>query len=241
MLKEVVPRKIHYCWYGKGPLSELGERCTSTWRANLPDYEIVKWDESRLDQSIPYVNIAYRARKYAFVADYVRFMVLHEYGGLYFDTDIEVIRGFDELLGEPLFLGLQAPHSVGVGVIGAMKGHPFLRRVLDKLDAEGRRGALSYQPLPDLVSELAQAKDAAAPTILPEDCFYPYNPYSPVVIRRKPLQSNLSERTFCVHHWEGSWLGDASLRTMLSMRCKSLMRRAHPAHWRLNAVQASRS
>jgi len=126
---ERIPRTIHYCWFGKTPMSELGERCVATWRAELPDYLIEKWDETRLDRSIPYVDIAYRAGKFAFVADYVRLMALYEHGGLYFDTDIEVIRSFDGLLDHRLFMGLQAPRSIGVGVIGSVKGHPFLRQI----------------------------------------------------------------------------------------------------------------
>src|SRR6266545_12446 len=131
---EGIPRTIHYCWFGQAPMSELGARCKATWRAKMPHYRIEKWDESRLDRSIPYIDIAYRARKFAFVADYVRLLALYQYGGLYFDTDIEVLRTFDDLLGHGLFMGLQAPRSIGVAVIGAVKGRPFLRRVLDKLD-----------------------------------------------------------------------------------------------------------
>jgi len=235
---ERIPRTIHYCWFGKAPMSELGERCMATWRAEMPDYRIEKWDESRLDRSIPYVDIAYRAEKFAFVADYVRLMALYERGGLYFDTDIEVIRSFDGLLDHRLFMGLQAPRSIGVGVIGAVKGHPFLRQILDKLDAEARRGALCYIPLPELVTRLADAGGADGPILLPEEYFYPYNPYSPVLIRQKPLQSNISERTLCLHHWEGSWLVDLSLRAMLAMRLKMVMQKVRPAHGRLPPVHA---
>jgi mannosyltransferase OCH1-like enzyme len=226
-----IPRTIHYCWYGNSPLSELGERCMETWREAMPDFLIEKWDESRLDRGIRYVDLAYRARKFAFVADYVRLLTLHEYGGLYFDTDIEVIKTFDELLDCPLFFGLQAPGSIGVGVIGAVKGNPFLRLILDKLDEEARRGALTYEPLPELVTTLARANGSVAPRLFPEEYFYPYNPYSPVALRRKPLQSNMSERTFCIHHWEGTWLGEASLGMMIAIRCRAAIRKANPARW----------
>jgi hypothetical protein len=235
---EGIPRTIHYCWFGQSPLSELGERCLDTWRTEMPDYVIQKWDESHLDRSIPYIDIAYRARKFAFVADYVRLLALYQHGGVYFDTDIEVIRSFDPLLQHPLFFGLQAPRSVGVGVIGAVKGHPFLRQILDKLDEEASRGDLSYEPLPELVTTLNASAGADAPILFPEEYFYPYNPYSPVVLRRKPLQSHISERTFCLHHWEGSWLGDLSLSMMLGMRFKALLRKANPAQWRLPVIHA---
>jgi hypothetical protein len=237
---ERVPRTIHYCWFGHAPISELGQRCIESWRETMPGFRIERWDESRLDRSIPYVDIAYRARKFAFVADYVRLLVLHRYGGLYLDTDTEVIRSLDELLAHPLFVGFQTPDSVGMAVIGAVKGHPFLRLVLDRLDAEARRGALSYRPLPDQVDALVRANPAAAPTIFPEEYFYPYNPHSPVVLRRKPLQSNISERTFCIHHWEGSWIGEASLRMLIAMRVSTALRKAKVGRWRLPALQAGR-
>jgi mannosyltransferase OCH1-like enzyme len=237
MADERIPRTIHYCWYGDAPLSELGEKCIETWREVMPDFEIRKWDESHLDRSIPYIDLAYRARKFAFVADYVRLKVLHDEGGLYFDTDIEVLRQFDDLLTEPLFFGFQAPHSVAVGVIGAVKGHPFLRLLLDKLDAEARRGSPTYQPLPELVSNVVRSNSGSAPTIFPEEYFYPYNPYSRVMIRRKPLQSNMTAQTRCIHHWEGSWLGDVSLGMMLAIRVKTALRKANPLHWRTPALE----
>lgn len=238
-----IPRILHYCWYGQSPLSELSQCCIGTWRRQMPDFTIERWDERRLDRSIRYVDLAYRARKFAFVADYMRLKVLYELGGLYLDTDMEVIRPFDGLLGEELFLGYQAPGSIGVGVIGAVKGHPFLRQVLDRLDEEARRGAPSYQPIPELVTVLAKANGLAGMTIFPEDHFYPYNPYSSVVLRRKPLQANLSERTLAIHHWEGAWLGEASLKMMVAIRLKAAWRKFNPVRARAPALrpQASRS
>jgi mannosyltransferase OCH1-like enzyme len=230
--KTRIPRTVHYCWFGPAPISALGRRCIETWRDVMPDYALELWDESRLDLSRAYLAIAYRQRKFAFVADYVRLQALYAHGGLYFDTDIEVLKPFDALLGEALFMGLQTPDSVAAGVIGAVKGHPFLKLALDRLDAEARSGRLSLQPLPELITGLARTYKAIAPRLLPEECFYPYNPHSPDPLRRKPLQRHISERTFCIHHWEGSWLGDASLGMMLGLRLKDRLLRATPKRWR---------
>ena len=87
-----IPKTIHYCWFGGSPISELGQRCMQTWRECMPAYRVEAWDEGRLDKTITYVRLAYAARQFAFVADYVRLQVLYEHGGLYFDTDIEVVR-----------------------------------------------------------------------------------------------------------------------------------------------------
>jgi hypothetical protein len=117
-------------------------------------------------------------------------------------------------------------------VIGAVKGHPFLKLTLERLDAEAKSGRLSFQPLPELVTALARANPAIAPTVFPEEYFYPYNPHSPTPLRQKPLQSNMSERTFSIHHWEGTWLGGISLAMMIGLRLKDRIRRAGPARWR---------
>jgi mannosyltransferase OCH1-like enzyme len=228
----LIPRTIHYCWFGASPLSPLGRRCIETWREVMPDYALEYWDEKRLPQDAAYPHIAYRQQRFAFVADYVRLRALYDHGGLYFDTDIEALKSFDPLLDTPLFFGLQLPDSIGAGVIGAVKGHPFLKLALDRLDAEARSGRLSFQPLPELVTALAR-KAAAGPTLFPEDYFYPYNPHSPSPLRQKPLQCNISERTFCIHHWEGTWLGGMSLGMMIGLRVKHRVRRAGAAFRRL--------
>ena len=237
---EIVPRTIHYCWFGDAPMSELGRRCIESWRTRMPGFHIERWDDRRLDRNIPYVDMAYRARKFAFVADYVRLLALYNHGGLYFDTDVEVVRSFDELLSCPLFVGLETPDSIGMAVIGASPGSPLLRLLLDRLDAEARRGVLSYRPLPQLMTEVVRGDPAISPTLLPEECFYPYNPHSPVELRRKPLQSNISERTFSIHHWEGTWIGDASLRMLISLRLKAALRRVTEGGRRLPSLQAVR-
>lgn len=235
----LIPRTICYCWFGRSSITALGQRCIETWREVMPDYALERWDESRLDWDSPYIAIAQRSRKFAFVSDYVRLHALYEHGGIYFDTDIEVLKPFDELLSGELFMGLQTSDSVGVGVIGAVKGHPFLKLALDRLDAEAKSGRLSFQPLPELITELAQTNAAIAPRLLPEEFFYPYNPHSPDPLRRKPLQSNISERTFCIHHWEGSWLGGMSLSMMIGLRLKDRLRRAAPMRWRSALGDAS--
>jgi len=222
---EIIPKVLHYCWFGQSPLSELGQRCLRTWQEVMPDYAIVRWDEEKLSADSPYVTAAYQQRKFVFVADYMRLWALYNEGGIYLDTDVEAVKPFDALLGTSFFLGRQSPSSVGVGVIGATKGHPFLKRVMDRLDAEAKSGRISFLPLPDLVDDLLRSAAIQDITILPEECFYPYNPYSPELIRRKPLLSNMSARTFCVHHWEGSWLGDMSLKVLLQLRIRHAINR----------------
>ena len=87
----MIPKKIHYCWFGGNPLPPLAQKCIASWENFFPDYEIVRWDEANYDvNKIPYIQEAYEARKYAFVSDYARFDILYHHGGLYFDTDVEL-------------------------------------------------------------------------------------------------------------------------------------------------------
>ena len=102
----MIPKTIHYCWFGDNPLPELAQRCIASWRKFLPDYEIREWNESNYDvRKIPYTAQAYEAKKYAFVSDYARFDILCQHGGIYFDTDVEVIRLLDDILERGAFAG----------------------------------------------------------------------------------------------------------------------------------------
>lgn len=217
--ESAIPKTIHYCQYGSRGLSAVGEACFKSWKSVLPDFELRVWNESSggLEDS-PYAQAALKARKYAFVADYVRCAALYKHGGIYLDTDIEALRSFEPLLHRQMFLGYEAPGLVGTAVIGAVAGHPLLKRIMDCLDGEARSGRISYRPGPELITEQLAQFDSEAVTLYPEEYFYPYNPHTSVAVRKRPLVSNMTENTYCVHQWEGSWLADASLRMLIGVR-----------------------
>lgn len=104
-----IPHTIHYCWFGGKPLPDDAQKCIASWRKFFPGWEIVEWNESNYDvRKIAYTAQAYEAGKYAFVSDYARFDVLYEHGGVYFDTDVEVIKPFDDILAEGAFMGCES-------------------------------------------------------------------------------------------------------------------------------------
>lgn len=104
----LIPRKIHYCWFGGNPLGEKEIACIESWKKYLPDFEIVRWDESNFDvRCCDYVSEAYDAKKWAFVSDYARFKILFDNGGLYFDTDVELIKAIDDIIVAGPFMGLE--------------------------------------------------------------------------------------------------------------------------------------
>ncbi|MDY4758899.1 MAG: glycosyltransferase, partial [Bacteroidaceae bacterium] len=105
----MIPKIIHYCWFGRNPLPESAKKCIASWRKNLPDYEIKEWNEDNFNVNIiPYTKEAYEVKKYAFVSDYARFWILYHHGGIYFDTDVEVIRPMEEIIRRGPFMGREA-------------------------------------------------------------------------------------------------------------------------------------
>lgn len=111
----MIPHIIHYCWFGRNPLPESALKCIASWRKYFPGWEIKEWNEDNFDvKMIPYTAEAYAAKKYAFVSDYARFWVLYLYGGVYFDTDVEVIRPFEDILAHGAFMGAEIDGRDGI-------------------------------------------------------------------------------------------------------------------------------
>ncbi len=104
----MIPKVIHYCWFGRNPLPESAVKCINSWRKFMPDYEIKEWNEDNFDvNAIPYTAEAYQMKKYAFVSDYARFWILYRYGGVYFDTDVELIKPIDDIVERGAFMGME--------------------------------------------------------------------------------------------------------------------------------------
>ena len=119
----MIPKVIHYCWFGRNPLPESAVRCMESWRRFMPDYEYVRWNEDNFDvNAMPYTQEAYAAGKFAFVSDVVRLKALKERGGIYLDVDFEVFKSFDDLLHNTAFAGFEGSKSnpVMMGVLGSV-------------------------------------------------------------------------------------------------------------------------
>ena len=141
----MIPKVIHYCWFGKNPEPDDVKQCIASWHKYLPDYEIKRWDESNYDvHKNQYMSDAYKEKKWAFVSDYCRIDVIYQYGGIYLDTDVEVIKSFDPLLSEEMFCGFESrdplmfkkgaiiEQSVNFGLgFGSVSGHKVLKQILE--------------------------------------------------------------------------------------------------------------
>lgn len=132
----MIPKKIHYCWFGGREKPNDVMLCINSWKKYLPDYEIVEWNENsfNIENSNLYVREAYVNKKWAFVSDYVRLVALYEQGGLYFDTDVEVFRPFDELLNNSCFFGFESKDYVASAVMGCEMGHMLIRSFLNSYE-----------------------------------------------------------------------------------------------------------
>lgn len=131
----MIPKIIHYCWYGKGEKSAAIKMCIESWKRYCPDYQIKEWNEDNSPMNIPWIRDAYKHCKYAFVADYARFYALYHKGGVYMDTDMLLTRNIDEFLNDEMFLGREDQYNASMGIIGMPKHSAFCKMCLDFYDA----------------------------------------------------------------------------------------------------------
>lgn len=133
----MIPKTIHYVWFGSDEIPQPYAQYIDNWHKVLPDYQFVRWDETNSKNLFTdYARQAYQAGKYGFASDVVRVRALYEYGGIYLDTDVEVLRGFDDLLGEQMFIGMENDAYVQSAVIASVPRHPFWRQVIDFYDRQ---------------------------------------------------------------------------------------------------------
>ncbi len=230
----MIPKTIHYCWFGRNPLPDDAVRCIESWKKFLPDYEIKEWNEDNFDISIcPYVKEAYDAKKYAFVSDYARFWVLYNYGGLYFDTDVEVIRPMGHILAQGPFMaieksiatekpdsGVQLGVAPGLG-LGAEKGSEILKMLIDiydKLDFNPEKDGTIVSITTRLLIEHGlqnrnEVQKIGEFTIYPDEYFCPMDHTTGL--------TTITERTVAIHHYTASWIDHDTLRFRLH-RLKNL-------------------
>ena len=130
----MIPKTIHYCWFGRGNKPKLAEKCIASWKRYCPDFEIVEWNEDNYDvYSTPYTRYCYENKKWAYLSDYVRLDVIYQHGGVYFDTDVEVIKPINELLDNEAFFSLESDQIAATGLgFGAVKDNCYVRAMMNQ-------------------------------------------------------------------------------------------------------------
>lgn len=215
----MIPKVIHYCWFGHNPLPKSALKCINSWRSYFPDYEIKEWNETNFDVNMmPYTTEAYNARKFAFVSDVARFWILLNEGGIYFDTDVEVIKSFDDIVASGAFMGVELPShdgsfpavNPGLG-LGAEPGNVVVKSIFDYyktlhfVDEDGNMnpGTVVTHTTDVLSSSfnlrpVNEIQKLTSVTIYPSDFFNPFDDLTGTL--------STTRNTRSIHWFSKSWI-----------------------------------
>lgn len=209
----MIPKIIHYCWFGGNPIPKEFKKYMKSWKKFCPDYEIKEWNESNFDfNSHPFVKEAYKNKKWAFVSDYVRLWVVYNYGGIYLDTDVELLKSLDDLLNNNFYIGIeQSDLRVNTGLgFGAEKKNEIVRELLSVYDdVNYDNNDLNNFSCPILNTNVLsrfgyQNKDENQFLKNGSIIIYSSEYFDPISPSTK--NNNLSSSTYSIHHYSASWL-----------------------------------
>lgn len=215
----LIPKVIHYCWFGRQPLPISVKDCIQSWEKYLPEYEIIEWNEDNFDLGInSFAKEAYDSQKYAFVTDYVRLHVLYHFGGIYMDTDVEILRSVNQFLVHPAFSGFENENYIPTAIMGSHKKNKWIEILLNYY--ENRKfilddGKFDTTTNVKIISNLSMKnfdvkmnntfQNVEGVFVLyPKDFFCPKS--------YKTGKINLTENTHAIHHFSGSWLDSESIK-----------------------------
>ena len=203
----MIPKIIHYCWFGTGKMNELHKKCIDSWKSKLSDYEFVLWDESKFDvESCMYTREAYKAKKYAYVSDYVRLYALKTYGGIYLDTDVMVLKSFNPLLNLNGFVCYENEKEKipATCVIGASKGNKFINLFFEYYSNRSfinEYGSYDLVPNTVIMAKLIKKKSRDFTGI--DITVFPSDYFSPAICNGI---ANITDTTYSIHYFDGSWI-----------------------------------
>lgn len=212
MSTERIPRIIHYCWFGRGEKPAKIQKCLRSWHKHLKGYQFVEWNEDNFDiQAIPYVRQAYEAKKYAFVSDYARLHALYHIGGIYMDTDVEVVQPLDRFLEHDAFSGFEDEKYLQSGTMGARKGHPWIKELLEDYNDRSfllPNGGYDTTTNTAVISRICETHglelNGKQQVLSNGVIFYPRTYFSPYDYINGGTY--LSENSYTIHHFAQSWL-----------------------------------
>lgn len=214
-----IPKVIHYCWFGKGEMPKLAKKCIKSWKKYCPDYEIVLHTEDNFDLTQNrYLYEAYKAGKWAFVSDYARLKIIYDNGGIYLDTDVELIKPIDDLVKLNGFMGYDEKGIVATGLgFGAEKGNKIVYEFLkdyDDIPFILPDGSFDLTPCPDRNTEALKRlgmdidnknQTFMDVTFLPDEYLCPMDYYTG--------KKTITDKTYSIHHYSASWTNSVTKRT----------------------------
>lgn len=209
---QIIPKKIHYCWFGGNQLNEKHEKCIESWKKYCPDYEIVRWDESNYDWTkVNFMKQAYEHKKWAYVSDYARLDIVNTYGGIYLDTDVELVRNIDHLLFQEGFCGFQNEKEVNLGLgFGAVANSTILKNMMTEYEHMSficEDGQMNLEPCPIIQTKVlhymglkinGQYQILSGMTVYPERVLCGKS--------QRTRRIHLTEKTYAIHHFDASWM-----------------------------------
>ncbi|MCF8273424.1 MAG: glycosyl transferase [Flavobacteriaceae bacterium] len=208
----MIPKVIHYCWFGKGKMPKLAEICIESWKTHLPDYELFLWNEETFDvDSNLFTKQAYESKKFAFVTDYVRLYALYHHGGVYMDTDVEVIKNMDYFLQFPAFSGFEDKTNIPTGLMASVKGGSWVRFLLSyyenlpfiKNDGSFHDITNTYT-IGEMTKTLGFIPNNQYQVISNEVHLFPKDYFCPKSQVSGKIEA--TDNTYCIHHFSGSWM-----------------------------------
>ncbi len=215
--KMLIPPVIHYCWYGRQPLPDKYREYIDGWKRMCPDYEVIEWNEDNTDvNETHYTSEAYEAGKYGFVSDYFRLKAVYEYGGIYFDTDVELVKNLDDLRYNDAFCGIEFPGRIALGLgFGARKHNHIVRRIMDYYDDVHflrPDGTYDETTCPEIHSRILFESGLKygmgnqlfeGMFIYPIEVLSPKNPYT--------WELRITENTYAIHQFDGTWASESAI------------------------------
>lgn len=199
----MIPKKIHFCWFGGNSMSALYLECMATWHKEMPDFEIIEWNEENIDKSNAFVQHSLKNKNWAFLSDYIRMKALHDFGGIYLDVDMEAVKTLEPLLKYECFLGYEDEGRLNTAVIGGVPGHQFFKNAIELIEDRQQKNK-PFLIAPEVANACAE-KDLTGVELMPWHCFYPYNPYAKAHDRKQLMYSYIQEDTYLIHHWGKGW------------------------------------
>lgn len=209
----MIPKTIHYCWFGRAPKPKLAERCIASWRKYCPDYELIEWNEDNFDVNMNgYTRMCYEQKKYAFLSDYARLWTVNKYGGFYFDTDVEIIKSLSMFVDIDAIYGFENPEFINTGLgFGSVPHGTAIELMLSEYDEllDGEHGVKGCPRLnTSALLKLGLKQDGtyqnlSGTIILPSDYLNPYE--------SNTGRLNKTENTVSVHWYSASWMSRKQL------------------------------
>ena len=207
----MIPKKIHYCWFGNGKMPLREQRCIDSWKKFMPDFELVLWNESNFDvYAVPFTKEAYELKKYAFVSDYVRLFALVNEGGIYLDTDVEIIKPFYQFIKYQAFGSFETPNVVQTGVVGSVANGVLVKKMFSYYQDKKfvlADGSLNQVPNSKILTDILLDEGLVlnnSQQSLPSFELFPTDYFCP--INQATQEITVTENTYCIHYLSGSWL-----------------------------------